>query len=224
MKSQNGAVELEQFLQECLRESNVFFGDASGPFSTSRARVIEADAELECRGLGHTALGFGINATAGDPKKLSELTADAENGDPAAFEAAMRYVGNRLFQIDEFPLQLSLLASKVLLGIAHRPPKRKAKDSGLSARNVAVFALVEIAKLHGSITTERAFSIVADTIRRSGKNPNNAQTVKRVYLETRARLRRETSVHDLAVLASFPMLGETPEIDALISSALGADR
>lgn len=221
-KSESGGIE--QLLQDCLSDSLEFFGDGFGPFSGSRGRTFDADAELERRGLGHGALGFGKTAKAGDEQKLSELVDDAENGDATAFEAAMRYVGNRLFQIDEFPPRLSFLAANILSGQMQRPPKRKAKDLGLGARNVAVFALVEIAKLDVSITFEQAFTLVAQLILKHGQNPNNAHTVKRIYLKTRARLGREISIHEMAVLASFPALSAVPKISNLLFIALGANR
>jgi hypothetical protein len=197
---------LSQVMEICLGLSESFFGDSDGPFSASRARTIEADEELDRRGLGPRSLGFGDNQKAGDADKLAALMGDVHRGDADAFEAAMRYVSTRLFNVAGISPDLAFLAGNVLIGKTPRPAKRKSKESGLRGRNFAVFALVEIVKEGAGTSAEEAYSFVASELLKRGRSPNNALTVKKIHLAMRAQLGGELTIHDLAVLQSFPFL------------------
>lgn len=196
------ALTLGEVLVACLDCSAEFFGDDEGPFSGSRARVIEADAELARRGLAN---GRGLPEK-GDLATLLELASDAESGNAAAFEAAMRYVGARLFVLDEFPSPLAALAAKVLRGNLVRPQRRKAKEVGLRSRNIAVYVLVEICRMGSGTTAEEAYTVVAELMLKRRKQPNNPRTVKKIHLAARTLMAGPLTLHDLAVLQSFPLL------------------
>lgn len=197
-----------EIAEALVSESMAFFGDDSGGFSSRRSKAIEADRTLEERGLGFTALGFGKNHKSGDTEKLAALVADAEAGDSLAFEAAMRYISLRLFQIPEFPTRLAWLACGVLSGQTKRPRIRKATQKGLSARNLAVFAIVDFFK-ERNVTLEEAYEIVAKALLNKGLNPNNAKTVKKAHLEARRYIAGGLTPHDLAVCVSFPFLPQS---------------
>lgn len=209
---------LEQAIDLCIEASVEFFGGSNGAFSPSLARTIGADAELQRRGLGVAQLGLGIHQKAGHPDKLQQLAHDAASGDAQAFEAAMRYVALRLFHMPELPSELAALAANVLTGRTPRPPMRRAKESGLSGRNIAVYALVEICTFQG-VTASQGYQLVADAIRKKGWNPNSSLTVKKVHLATRKAIPHGLTVHEAMTLASFPFL--PPSIHDLLTATLG---
>lgn len=198
--------DIGAILSACLDCSEHFFGDGAGAFSGIRARATEAEAELERRGLGARALGLGVHHVAGDAVKLISLAQDAEMGNADAFEGAMRYVMQRVFCIDEFPPELAGLIAGVLLGTTPRPQKRKAKETGLRSRNLAVYSLVEIAREGAGLSAQDAYTTVAGELLKRGRNPNSPLTVKKIHLAMRRQIGNSLTPYDLAVLVSLPVL------------------
>lgn len=178
------------------------YGDGKGPFCPDRARIADADANLESLGLGHSALGVGKLAKAGPPERVIALVESARSGDSASFDAAMRYLALRLFGLNDVPQELVALGADKLLGKVDRPPRRKATAQGLSVRDLAVYLAVEYAITLGE-TAASAYEAVAREMRNRRFHPNSAKSVKRVHLATRKFSADDLTLHHLALIRSI---------------------